>query len=318
MGLSDWIRETVETAQSESPRYALKHTAHALYLGGLRRLSPFFPGGIEYWDEEWDVLVILDACRPDLLTEVSATESYDWVPEPDTLETVRSPASSSQGWMAAHFDSDHRAEMAKTGYITSNMFIRDFTPDWFGVYSEVSANLELQDGVRYVDPRELTEKSIDVWRRRDELDIDRLIVHYMQPHTPFRSHPEWFLDTDHSTGWGLGFVELRDGRFNRGEFWEAYRDNLEWVLDDVDALVHNCDADIVVTSDHGNGFGEWGIYGHPNGIPLDVVREVPWVPIEGTDHRSHTPDLPDDYLDRSQTDENPDVEDQLKALGYAD
>jgi len=176
----------------------------------------------------------------------------------------------------------------------------------------------LAEGVRLVNPRQLTDRAIDVWRRREEVGIDRLIVHYMQPHTPFHSNPEWFADVDHSTGWGLGFAELRDGKLDKTEFYDAYLENLLWVLEDVDLFTQNCDADIAISSDHGNGLGEWGIYGHPNGIPFDVVREVPWLTVSGTDDGTYIPDLPDDYLEQTRELEQSAVADQLEALGYAD
>lgn len=318
MGLSEWMGDTVSALRTESPRYALKNAAHELYLGGVRRLSPAFPDGADFWGEEWDVLVLLDACRVDLMREACETASYEWLPERRAVESVRSPASSSKGWMEAHFDASHEDQVGRTGYVTSNLFVQDYPVERFPAFTQVGADLELAEGVRLVDPRKLTDRATDVWRRRNELGVDRLIVHYMQPHTPFRSRPEWFTDVDSSTGWGLGFVELRDGRFDRQDFWAAYLDNLQWVLEEVDALVHNCDADVAISSDHGNGFGEWGVYGHPDGIPMSVVRDVPWIEVEGRDEVSRGVDLPEDYLERDRTLEADAIADQLEALGYAD
>ena len=318
MTVSDWVGETASNMRKQSVRFTLKHTAHTMYLGGVRRLSPLFPDGHDFWLGDWDVLVILDACRPDLMREACTSTSYDWLPAFDELVTVRSPASSSRGWMEAHFDENHEREVSRTGYITSNLFVREYQVERFATFNEVLADLELADSVRLVEPRKLTDQAVNVWRNRDTLDVGRLIVHYMQPHTPFRSHPEWFTDADSSTGWGLGFVELRDGKLNPEAFREAYLDNLLWVLEDIDLLVHNCDANITVTADHGNGLGEWGIYGHPNGIPLDVVREVPWIQVSGTDERTYKPELPDGYLEQHHNLTEDDVKDQLKALGYSE
>lgn len=318
MGVANWLHEVFTDVREEPSPFALKQAAHTLYLGGVRRLSPLFDDGETFWSDSWDVLVILDACRPDLMREVCAKGDYEWLPQPTSLDTVRSPASSSKGWMEAHFNEDYEAEIARTGYITSNLFIHDFATEQFPVFSEVRADLELADGVRFVEPRRLTDQAIDVWRRRDDLGVDQLIVHYMQPHTPFRSRPEWFTDVRTDTGWGLGFVELRDGHLDPEAFRSAYLDNLEWVLEDIDLLAKNCDADIAVTSDHGNGLGEWGVYGHPNGIPLKVVRDVPWINIRGRDDRSHSPDLPEDYLQQQASVDQSAVTEQLEALGYAD
>ncbi|QZX99907.1 LTA synthase family protein [Halobaculum rubrum] len=316
MGLSDWIRTTSANIRSDGPSFAAKHAAQELYLGAVRGCAPLFDDGKIFWSDEWDILVLLDACRPDLMREACSTGDHPWLPSAEDLQTVRSPASSSHGWMDAHFDTDR--SLSKTGYVTSNLFVHDFDVEQFAAFSEVEANLELADGVRFIEPRAVTDRAIDVWRRRDELGVEQLVVHYMQPHTPFRSHPEWFEEVKTDTGWGLGFVELRDGKIDRREFWTAYLDNLEWVLDDVDLLLENVDANVAVSADHGNGLGEWGIYGHPNGIPLSVVREVPWVNVSGRDERTHVPDVPDNYLHGEAALDESAIGDQLEALGYAD
>ena len=60
---------------------------------------------------------------------------------------------------------------------------------------------------------------------------------------------------------------------------EAYKENLEIVLNYVSALIARLmkirpNAKIVITSDHGELLGEDGLYGH--GINHPVVRLVPW------------------------------------------
>lgn len=34
-------------------------------------------------------------------------------------------------------------------------------------------------------------------------------------------------------------------------------------LDEVETVIENLLGKVVVTSDHGNGMGEWGVYAHP-------------------------------------------------------
>lgn len=314
MGLAEWTLETVANARNHSPKFAVRHAAHTLYLGGVRRLSPLFSSGADFWDEDWEVLLILDACRPDLMREACEVGNYEWLPESEELETVRSPASTSHEWMESHFSSEHADEMESTAYVTANLFIQDYDFEQFGAFSQLTA--EPVDGIQVTIPRRLTDRAIDIWRRRNELGVERMIIHYMQPHTPFRSKPSWFDGEEPLTGWGNGFVQLRDGLLSYDEFWAAYFDNLQWVLDDVDLLTTNCDADMVVTSDHGNGLGELGIYGHPNGIPFDVVREVPWVPISGRDEAEYEPELPDGYLRSEHGIASEELSDHLNALGY--
>ncbi|OAQ54129.1 hypothetical protein HTG_00950 [Natrinema mahii] len=155
-------------------------------------------------------------------------------------------------------------------------------------------------------PRAVTDYGIRRWRKSD---VDQLILHYMQPHQPFRS-----MDSpdDAINAQGI-FRRLEYGLLEEEEVWAAYRDNLEWVLDDVSLLIENVSADrIAITSDHGNSFGRLGIYGHPAYVPLKELKQVPWVVTEGYDKQTHSPEL-------KPTNRNKicdETEEMLTALGY--
>lgn len=63
------------------------------------------------------------------------------------------------------------------------------------------------------------------------------------------------------------------------------------VSNDLETLLETVDADrVVVTSDHGNTIGECGTFGH-HGVPLDVLRRVPWVETDATDTGSFEPSI---------------------------
>lgn len=48
------------------------------------------------------------------------------------------------------------------------------------------------------------------------------------------------------------------------------------VLDEVELFLNNINANkVVISSDHGETFGELGFYGHPAGCPHPVVKKVP-------------------------------------------
>ena len=63
------------------------------------------------------------------------------------------------------------------------------------------------------------------------------------------------------------------------------------------------------SADHGEAFGEWGQYGHPNASPLPVVKKVPWVETTASDTNTHTP------AEESQG-ATTDVKEHLADLGY--
>lgn len=313
MTLVDWVREIYQNKQEHSATFAFKQAFHELYLGLLRRGQSILDRGEPHWKGDWDVLLVLDACRPDVLREVAASGQFDWLPEAEEHDTWMSAGTTSDEWLAAMFGQEFGSELASTTYITGNGFSQGYDTNRLALYDFVTTR-SLGDGLTAVPPDVLTDKAIDAWRRREEIGSDRLIVHYMQPHTPFRSRPEWF-DKGHSekATWGEGFTELRDGNLDRDEFYDAYKDNLVWVLESIERLVNNCDADIVISADHGNGFGEAFVYGHPEGLPCDVVREVPWVELSAVDVGTHQPAhtvLQSDKVSEEK------LEEHLRALGY--
>lgn len=253
-------------------------------------------GGEYIWEWEWDVLCVLDGCRVDVFRDVYGD-----------CESMRSVGSASRTWVRRTFG--RRRDLNRVAYITANPHWDIVDTDRFG-YFHVEGVRET-NGVETTPPERLTDRAIDVWRRREELGIDRVIVHYMQPHTPFRRRPEWFTDHVGDSEWGSSIWErLEAGELPKGEVLEAFRDNLEWVLEDgVEPLSANCDGRIALTADHGNAVGEEGYYGHGMNYSASVVRDVPWRVLDGTDERTREPSV-------SARSADADVDRQLEALGY--
>jgi len=98
----------------------------------------------------------------------------------------------------------------------------------------------------------------------------------MQPHLPFRAevYPgEADITIDEYLGHSEDEVRnvyrrMRDGEVSRSVVWSAYMDNLRWVLDNVERVLKNIDAEtVVISSDHAELFGEHGFYCHPGYLP---------------------------------------------------
>lgn len=280
-----------------------------LWLGKLLAQKTRSFAGENVYDRDWDVLVILDACRVDLLEEVA--DEYPFV---RTVDTAGSLGSCTYEWMPATFESAPRSELRETAYVCGNPFSGKYLDaDDFAVLDEVW-RYAWDDDVGTVPPRPVTDRAVAVGRERS---FKRMIVHYMQPHTPFVGSPDSPPLTPANFGGDADDHVLDDwGRIYTGErapeeVWSDYRDNLRLVLDDVALLVENLDAsELVLTSDHGNAAGEYGIYGHPEGIPLAYLREVPWVRTRATDRHTYEPQIDPEPAATE------DVDERLKALGY--
>lgn len=141
-----------------------------------------------------------------------------------------------------------------------------------------------------------------------------MIVHYMQPHTPSVPDPIGRgIGGDPGTNdfWRESALDLlRRGDVTSEEVWNSYEANLHYVLDDVALLLDNITADTVaISADHGELMGEFGLYGHPEHVPLPAVKEVPWYLTDATNEYTYQP--------RIETSRTPgDLDEKLRQLGY--
>lgn len=87
----------------------LKETSHLYYLNTFQAENAF--------DREWDILIILDACRVDLLQEVS--DGYSFLRD---IEQIVSVGSQSEEWMKKTFTSSYSEVLSDTAVVTGNPY----------------------------------------------------------------------------------------------------------------------------------------------------------------------------------------------------
>jgi len=143
----------------------------------------------------------------------------------------------------------------------------------------------------------------------------------MQPHHPFVPDPvagdDGLARTGSHTNTGNPWVLLRRGEVSVERVRRAYRANLRHVLAEVATLLANVDGRIAITADHGNLFGEWGLYGHPMETPVPALLAVPWTTASGTDRETRSPALdPPEPLPVSRVYGADGDAERLDALGY--
>lgn len=324
MTVVDWLSNTKEHIRQAGLRDGTKAAASEAQTQAIRRITSgqfslferLHARRSEYvFEKDWDVLVVLDACRVDALREVAP--EYDWLPAPHKIGTMTSAGSMSEEWMIKNFEGKYPVKKRNTAHVSWNAYTNHCLAN-----HEWAAMDEIwRDGwdgsLGCVPPYPVTERAVSRWR---ETLADHMIVHYMQPHAPYRKladegvvevlREENVGDRDNQgrlTIWKL----LRRGEISREEAWEAYIDNLHWVLGDIDRLRTNLDAEkVVLTADHGDCFGEWGLYGHPRGTPAPELVKVPWVEIDATDEETCVPEAP------TQKTVSADADERLQALGY--
>jgi len=298
-------------------------------------LNGFQTIGTNVFNREWDVLIVLDTARVDALQLVE--DEYDFINEVDSIWSV---GGASAEWLARTFNKQHTDEIRNTAFLSAQSHIQGILDTRVQETDSSrrlpvktlrlmpTIELEKVGKVEYLfkcepigeegpfghtegntPPRYVTDRGIAVGR---EHNFDRLMLQYHQPHTP------WFSEAleegrsleYHEYDWWNYYYETGD----IDSIWEAYMSDLRYVLDDIEILLNNMDADkVVITADHGEAFGEYGVLGHKLGSLHPQIRKVPWVTTTAEDSRTHEPTVeePDqDKISREKLDE------QLEALGY--
>ncbi|QZP38239.1 hypothetical protein [Halobaculum magnesiiphilum] len=311
MSVFDFLQNTACELREKGVRSTARTVGVEVFRNGpLRRLDKLgYKRGPNIYDFDWDLLLVLDACRADLMREVYP--EYDF---PEEYAEIHSVGSKSQQWLERTFATEYQDEVSRTTYVTANMFSSELDPARFNLLDELWQT-HWDEDIGIVPPRPVTDRAITELR---ENNPDRLIVHYMQPHYPFIDNKladgvnldyAFRKEGDEQNVWSL----LEAGEVGREEVWTAYRENLRLVMNEVELLLSNADVgSVVVTSDHGNAFGSLGIYGHPP-LAVSCLREVPFIRTSGTDTRTYDPEVTEPSIRHG---DQMNVDSRLAALGY--
>jgi hypothetical protein len=293
---------------AQSPKSVLREMNR---LGHTRmRTQAYNPNGICVFDEDWDNLIILDACRYDRFADRSNL--------PGTLEHRTSRAGATREFVESNFRGRH---LHDTVYLTAN--------SWFQrlrnvIDSEVHKLIDLHmndpDGryhseeFKVVPPEALTERATEAV---DEYPNKRLVIHYIQPHHPFMGPigRKYFKPRTANMNEVINESSDATPRLVR----RAYTENLDMVLSSVSDLLPSLPGKTIVSADHGEMLGERHDfvpvrdYGHHNGIYNSVLTKVPWHITENGNRKRIIPEAPEDEA------EEVDIallEQRLADLGY--
>ncbi len=274
--------------------------------------------GLHVPEQEWDNLVILDACRYDMFSEQSKL--------PGNLKKRTSTAANTPEFLQNNFKGRDFSDVV---YVTANPQINVHLDDeLFKVVNVWEEHWD--DDLHTVHPKIMAEKTIEAYHSYPN---KRLIAHFIQPHYPFIGEVGQNELSKHS---GMEFSkrlatdekaqrdqlsiwdQLYQGSISVDLVWKAYRENLDLTLPHVEQLIEKFQEYTVVTSDHGNALGEraWPvpvkIYGHPPEIRIPALTDVPWL-VTNTERRKNivAEESPSDNIKVQE-----DVSQRLEDLGY--
>lgn len=278
-------------------RYPLLRKA---YLGLLREgFSRFSTSSdVRVVEKEWKNLIILDACRfDDILQHKNMIEGK--------LTKIESLGSNTPEWIEKNFSNDCSDIVCIAGnpYYSKEKILKIVGKNPFHHIEDVW-DYGWDEELGTVPPNEITQAALEMEEKFPE---KRMLIHYMQPHFPFltrpditeRAHPLWEDPNKrsglknniilrissmfpklkglwkHSSAWNL----IKEGEIGINEFKKLHHENLKIVLKEAKELANEMEGKSVISSDHGEMFGEFWVYGHPRGIRFSQLIEVPWIEV---------------------------------------
>jgi len=264
-----------------------------------RQGEQYYTDGTDIFEEDWDNLIILDACRYDEFRRCCDFEGR--------LERRTSYGSMSEEFVRGNFTG---ADATDTVYVSSNLWYAKVKDEIDArVHRFIPVDRDAFNG-ETSHPETVTETARDVAKRYPN---KRLIVHYLQPHQPyFGEDGERFRKPAQFPS------ELASEPVNHEDIVDAYRTTLQVTLTEVEKLLNNVDGRTVITADHGELLGERSQpipirhYGHPRGAYVDELLTVPWFVVD-TEKRKQ---IVDGGAAEEANIDAESVDDQLKALGY--
>lgn len=270
--------------------------------------------GVGIFEEEWDNLIILDACRYDLFEHYCNLKG--------NLEQKTSRGSSTVEFLRGNF---HERTLNDTVYVTANPQLYR-NKDRIDTTLHREINVWMEDGWNEEYGTVLPETTTDyAIQASKDYPNKRLLVHYIQPHYPFLSSETSFdkgqlEDSENPYSFWLQIM-MGDLDLSIEDIWPMYAENLEQALDSVRDLLDELTGKTVVTSDHGNMIGEPSSpipireWGHPWGTYTSELVDVPWLVINDSQRRQITAEAPEESRDDTNREA---VAERLRSLGYTE
>lgn len=266
-------------------------------------------------ERDWDNLLILDACRYDVFAEENEIEG--------DFEAVISCGSHTVEFLRANFEGQ---TFHDTVYVTANPNAHKLESQTFHATIPLYSDENWDSEIMTVPPDTVVEAAIDA---HEQYPSKRLVVHFIQPHTPFigekgRQIPQKHTppgedpEPDQEIRWIWGNLQYNLVDIDIDTIREAYRENVSIALEQAERLVEALPGKSVVTADHGNLIGDRTGpipvrgYGHPEGLRHRHLVEVPWLVVETGSRREIVSESPQQEGEISQET----IEKQLRALGY--
>lgn len=232
-------------------------------------------------DKSWKTLIVLDACRFDAFKQFNHIKGK--------LTKKISKGSSTLEWRDANIKGDRKDTIC----VSANPYISNAVLDVEGL-GDVFFHVEdvwdygWDENIGSIPAQAINDAAV---RLHKQYPKKRLYLHYMQPHYPYIGEHKLndlrmlqlrqMVKTKRND-LKAGYIgnRVRSGEVSIEQIRAAYMSNLKYVFSEISKILKDLPKPIVITSDHGESFGEYGLYDHPCKTPLPHLIEVPWLIIE--------------------------------------
>lgn len=270
--------------------------------------SQFNDAGVNIQNADWDVLIILDACRGDSFKSRCTL--------PGETSIVESKGSATPEWLRANIAG---RDLTDTVCVSANgQYFRHADDAIWHAFKEVlDSELANAHGADLVaPPDQVTDRARTAL---EQYPHKRLLIHYAQPHLPYLGElgQQYFEP-------GQTPVEIgTNPAVSRELLADAYHENLDLAFNAVEDLFSSTPemGRVIVTADHGELLGErvgplpvrqWG---HPEGIYHPALVRVPWHVYEDGSRRDIVAESP---AENEITPDDEKLTEHLEALGYVE
>jgi hypothetical protein len=285
------------------PSLLIRHLNRVLIDGGGNET------GKEVMNSDWDNLIILDACRYDFFKSIIA-------PQLDgSLEKIVSKGSATPEWVKQNFAGQ---KFHDTVYVSAN--------GWYHrLQDQIDSSLydaawlyqdKYRNDMGTVEPELVADMAIQY---ADQYPNKRLLVHFVQPHKPYLG-PTADRNFRHARGINMVQMMSQAKNINDSTLHRAYKETLEKLRPELLRLISNLKGKTVITADHGELLGERYMrmplknYGHPHGVYVPELVQVPWFICEVNERRRIVSEIPTNQKAADQDE----LKEHLQALGYSE
>lgn len=234
--------------------------------------------GIFVMNEDWDNLIILDACRYDTFREVACVD----------VDYRISRGSSTDEFLKENFANNKYDDVI---YVTANPYVNMICKGSF--YKIISVwKHAWNDEIGTVLPETVVKYALEVEKEHPD---KRLIIHFLQPHYPFIGNPEIGGRKERAFNTDKyiynPFIEVQKGNLKLEEVYKAYKRNLEIVLPHAFYLARKLKGKSIITADHGEAFNDWAfplpfrVLAHPSYTHIPALVKVPWLVFESKERK---------------------------------